>query len=56
MGTVIIGGGDKARQAIADLESASLTMTEPQRTNAKAIFSVFVAQVNGFIAAPQPPA
>lgn len=56
MSVIIIGGGDKARQAISDLENASLTMTDAQRNNAKNIFAAFVAQVNGFIAAPQPPA
>lgn len=56
MSVIVIGGGDKARQAISDLETASLTMNDPQRANAKAIFAAFVSQVNGFIAAPQPPA
>lgn len=56
MSVIVIGGGDKARQAIADLEQASLTMTDDQRKNAKAIFSSFCAQTASFIAAPQPPA
>lgn len=54
MSTVIIIGGNKARQAVTDLENASLSMSAPQRTNAEQILDDFVKAVDVFVKYPQP--
>ena len=52
---VIIGGGN-VKNAVDQAESASLTMTEAQRTNLVALFNASAKQIRDFTAAPQPPA
>ncbi|HKS95554.1 MAG TPA: hypothetical protein VJV74_05405 [Terriglobia bacterium] len=54
MSVIIIGGGDGARHAIADLETASLTMTDAQRHAAEELLEHFVKAVRAFISTPTP--
>jgi len=56
MSTVIIGGGDKLRAALAAFENASLNWTSPQRDNAHNILLQMAQELSDFTAAPQPPA
>lgn len=43
MTTVIIGGGEKARNAVTQLETASLSMSQTDRDAAEAFFDGFAA-------------
>lgn len=43
MSTVIIGGGSNARNAITDLENASLTMSQADRDAAEAFLVAFAS-------------
>jgi hypothetical protein len=54
--TVIIGGGDKLRLAITQMENASVNWTTAQRDNAHQMFLDMAASLTQFTAAPQPPA
>lgn len=56
MSVVIIGNGGEARHAIASLESASLSMSAAQRSQAEKLLGHVTDLLNAFIASPQPPA
>jgi len=48
MSVVIIGGGERARQAISDLESASLVMDQTQRDDAETFLNQFSSCIKTF--------
>lgn len=48
MSTVIIGGGSRARQAVTDLESASLAMDQARRDAAEAFLGEFASCIKAF--------
>ena len=49
MSTVIIGGGDDNKKAIAELEQASLNWTDSQRAEAEAMLRAHSHRLRDFI-------